>query len=814
MYKPLGFVAAGFLLLLGSASHAQEAPPTNDDGTRVNAIEEITVTARRRDESIQDVPIPVSAISADGLRDRVASDLGDLGRIVPNLGFNESITNSGTATVFLRGIGQVNWSPVQDPKVGIYLDGVYLARPQGGVFDILDLERIEVLRGPQGTLFGRNTTAGLVHVITKNPTDRFEGQVGFQIGNSGRLSGSAILNVPISSTLSTRFSLQHVESDGYVENRSTNTDWNDENSQIFRSTVLFTPNDKLEVALRFDYQRVREHSSLASCRWSGPPSSPALLAAPGAIPLLYIFNVYDEIAEACNDTTPFASDENDPNDESNLDGLGLNLTFDVNLSDHIGLTSIAAYRTTKGFNGSWGQATDKLGTPSYLEILGYDDDNYKQWSYEIRVSGEHTRLHWQAGAYLFKETGDSHLDVTLLRGVAPPDCATWPIWCAPLPAPLVAALNVPPNTTWGGFALGAQALGARRQLIEAENRSSALFGEVVFSITEQLSLTAGIRYNKDERDFTRTQTLVVGADYPGLACPPGITLVNGRTCRRSQNFTKVIPRAILSYQANDDFLLYGGWSLGYSSGGFNQDVAMRPYEPEVSGNWEAGIKSSWLNNRLTLNLTAFYNVYENQQITVGRFVNGQATADLINAQKAQLWGFEGELQWTTGNWFVGLSVGVLDGKYDEFTVLDNVTTVVGTGSMVVERDLKDTQAVRGSPYTVNVSLGRHWELDERSQITAQAGYSRRGRIFSTLETLDSSRQGAYGLMDARLNWTFKHDQGGRTVATLWATNLLNQRYFTGALDFSGGTAPLQYTSLYWGEPRRFGVSVAYQFFTL
>ncbi|MBV1904481.1 MAG: TonB-dependent receptor plug domain-containing protein [Pseudomonadales bacterium] len=134
-----------------------------------NIIEEVLVTARRREESVQDVPIPVSNFSGEQLISRVSEDMRDLSRIIPNLSFQESVANKNSASVFLRGIGQTNWIPTQDPKIGIYVDGVYLGRPQGAIFDLMDIERVEVLRGPQGTLFGRNTTAGLIHVISNKP---------------------------------------------------------------------------------------------------------------------------------------------------------------------------------------------------------------------------------------------------------------------------------------------------------------------------------------------------------------------------------------------------------------------------------------------------------------------------------------------------------------------------------------------------------------------------------------------------------------------------------------------------------------------
>ena len=160
-------------------------------------IEEIVVTARRREETAQKVPIPISAFSSEQLSERGITEIKNIEQITPNMDFQNSGTNKGAAQIFLRGIGQVNWGPTQDPKVGTYVDGVYLGRPQGGVFDLFDVDRVEVLRGPQGTLFGRNTTAGLIHVVTNNPTNEFEGKVSAGAGNDGQISTDAMINMPI-----------------------------------------------------------------------------------------------------------------------------------------------------------------------------------------------------------------------------------------------------------------------------------------------------------------------------------------------------------------------------------------------------------------------------------------------------------------------------------------------------------------------------------------------------------------------------------------------------------------------------------------
>ena len=281
-----GLVAAGFFLPAGTAS-AEEA----DEERAWGGIEEVVVTARRREESAQEVPIPISALSADRLASRGITEVQHVEQLTPNMSFNETIVARGTATVFLRGIGTINWTPVQDPKVGIYVDGVYLGRPQGAVFDLLDIDRIEVLRGPQGTLFGRNTTAGLVHVITKKPDSVFDATVRASVGNAGRLMADGLVNIPlIDDVLAARVAFQTRQDDGWMKD-DAGREWNTTDSRSLRGTLLWTPNDSVEVSLAAEFFRARETGGLGDCE--------ELLGGPTGLNFLpFIFGAYDELAAA------------------------------------------------------------------------------------------------------------------------------------------------------------------------------------------------------------------------------------------------------------------------------------------------------------------------------------------------------------------------------------------------------------------------------------------------------------------------------------------------------------------------------------
>ena len=774
--------------------HAEET------GEGAQVIEELVVTARRREETVQEVPIPVTALSSEGLRDRAADDLSDLTRLTPNMNFSVSGVARNTANVFLRGIGQVNWAPSQDPKIGTYVDGVYLGRPQGGVFDFLDIDRVEVLRGPQGTLFGRNTTAGLVHVISNRPTDEFDYSVGAAIGNDDARRVEGMINLPLNDVLAARLAFQHREANGYVENVGSGEDWGDENSMSARLSFRWTPNDRAHADLIIEAYRADETALLGSCEWGGPPNG-ANTAPFTVMWAAWVLNVYDELRNACIGTSPYRSNDNDPDSSSDAEtySVTLDLSVDLGFAD---LTSISSFRDLTSYNGSWGWGTDAVGTASLIEVLGTTDDEGEQWSQEFRLSGiaMNDRLDWVVGVYAFEENNVINLDVPLFRGVVAPDCAVWPVYCLP---------SGIPGLPLGALVQAAFQLGAsRNQTMDGTNASQAVFGEVTWRFADTWSLTAGARYSRDKREFERSDfNYGIGGPRPGHTCRPGAGPVrNGTTCGDDVSFTEVTPRAILSWDVADNVMLYAGWSKGYSSGGFNQDVAIRPYDPEISGNWEGGMKSTWGNGTRLLNLTAFHNTYENQQITVSRIVNGFPTADLINAQEATLFGVEGEFRVELpAGWYTQGTFGWMNGEYQEFTVLDNLG-LLGQEPVIVERDLSDTETIRGAPYTYSVAVGKTQPLANGGMFVGQVGWAFRGRTYNTLETRQSSRQGKYGLLDARFVWALPN---GQTTVSLTGNNLLGRVYYLGAVDLTG-PGDLGTNTKYWAEPRRFRVEITHR----
>lgn len=389
-------VAASFALQFA-------AVPVEPAETGVDLIEEVVVVARRREEPAQTVPIPITTISSTDLTMSSAFDARDLDRMVPNLSYGSSPVAKNTASVFLRGIGQTNWGPAQDPKVGTYVDGVYLARPQGGIFDLLDVERIEILRGPQGTLYGRNTTAGLVHVVTRQPTDEFAAELRLGAGQDGQSLMSGTMSVPLGDTLSTRIAVQQRRQDGFVTNRFDGTSWNDLNRTTARVITRWRPSETFEARLAFDGQRMRERPTLGSCSWVGPEDG---AEANGLAGLAWLFGSFDALKENCRAQGYLVGYEDDPEANHDVDAHGVSLTIRRDIARIGTLTSITALRDTRERNGSWSTGGDsKAGGLIDVRQPTDRDNTFRQWTQEFRLEGTAESIDWVAGIFLFDEEG-------------------------------------------------------------------------------------------------------------------------------------------------------------------------------------------------------------------------------------------------------------------------------------------------------------------------------------------------------------------------------------------------------------------------
>ena len=797
MFKRINILIVVLLILPYSVYSAE-----GNEEEASSIFDEVVVTARKREEAAQSVPIPITALGAAQIDARNITEIKDIEKLTPNLAFDAQGINQTVTSVFLRGIGQGNWSATQDPKIGIYIDGVYLSRPQGGLVDLMDIERVEVLRGPQGTLFGRNTTAGLIHIITKAPSDEIEGMLNVGIGTANHQVVRGTLNVPLTDRFSARFAIMSKETDGFITNMATGNKQGNEDSRSLRASLKYT-GEAYDARFTYDHFEANELAMLGSCRFNINKNGGLV----GGFPSLGFFmGTYDSMVANCENTSKDYALDNNPNQHATTDTDSFTLTqnFDLSFAD---LTIISNHREIDNYNGTWGwnmgngPHLTRAGNSNLLDVIN-NPSKHDIDSHELRFSGETGNLSWTVGAYIFEEDSVDGIDVPIFQGVNIPTQAEWPI---PYLYGLIPTL------------VGTQTYGSRFQSSIVTNSNDAIYAEGTYAINDQTDVTVGVRRSNDDREFTRVQTLVGGGFDFGNTCPGMVFDANGATsdrCSQEVDFSETTSRVILAHAFDADRLVFASYSKGYSSGGFNQDIRMRPFEPEISDNIEVGMKSTLRDGTLRLNVTGFHNSYENQQVTVGRIVNGQPTADLINAQEATLTGVELEmLAQLTDALTMSVTWGHLDGQYDKFTVDDNTSQIIDgvLTETIIERDLSGTGFGAGDDGvsdTFDVSLIHTTSLSSGGDLVSQIGFTRYDSAYQTLLNVPSSLAPAYNLVDGRITWNLAD---GATSLTLWGTNLLDKAYIVGMLhqggDLEAGGIDFSLGMIadYWGQPRRLGL---------
>ncbi len=710
---PQVMAVAGVLSGLGSS-----AVFAADEKPRL-LIEEIVVTARKREESLQDTPIAVSAFTGEGLEIRGITDLSSLDNFSPNLVLNRSPSNSGVtnAAVYIRGIGQNDFVPVIDPGVGIYVDGVYLGRSVGGILDLVDLERVEVLRGPQGTLFGKNTIGGAVSLTTKRPSEEFGGKVGVKVGTDDRLNLNAMLNVPISDNLLTRISLASFQQDGYVDRVFDGKDLGDDDTIAGRFSALWLVNEDVEVSFAFDYSKDDENGpplvttgiEPINSGFFGPSGAPSMtlaqntlaaqLAEPGGIAPGGTF--FDPVAAfpfnfgACFDQAnlnnpscfnqryiqPEEGTKNfgtDPT-KSELEVWGVSVTVNWEINDHLTLKSITAFRT---FDGEF--YNDNDGAPQRVSQLIdiFDQDQFSQ-EFQLLGTSFDDRLNWIVGAYYFEEDGKNINPVRFSQV----------------------------HIQSGGY---------------FDSDSWAVFGQGTFEVTDKLSLTIGLRYTEDTKRYLPDQFFEFFPIGP-LPLPPcpgtGQPCVVGDRVlpyvEETTDSEEVTPMVNLAYRWNDSLMTYLTYSEGFKGGGFTQrifppEANLPDFDPEFVKSYEIGFKYDGWDGRLRLNGAVFFTDYTDIQLLVadptrvGPFVT--------NAGDAEIKGVELELSLVPAqSWLISASVGYLDPE----------RTKVGTG---VQGLTKSSRFENISDVNANIQITKEIDLGDKGRLMPRVEWSYRSEF--------------------------------------------------------------------------------------
>ena len=717
----------------------------------VVAIPQVLVTARKFKEKLQDAPVAISAFTAANLENRGMDNLSEIGRATPSLTFTTGAVASGTSsatTVFMRGLGQSDYTMFVEPAVGIYLDGVYIARSVGSALDFVDVESIEVLRGPQGTLFGRNTIGGVINVNSKRPEKEFGGDIKVTTGSFDRRVLQGSLNVPVSDTVRTKLSLYSNEREGNVRQIPTGIDLGNTNVVAGRFQAEIEPSADFRATLSADMTKRRENptpSTAIAMSGTGFTPSGASLPATSNNPTT-VFN--RSLGGVCA-TKPDSSSNcygaawltNDPyldngtnSDPTHLDTSGISAVLEGRLGSAT-LKSITGYRKLEAH---YGRESDH--TPLAFGQLHFDD-NQDQLSQELQLNGSafDNRFRYVLGGYGFKENSFEHF------------------------------LNVNGGTSTSDAA------------IHMKNENFAVFGEGTYDLLPRLHLTLGGRWT-DESKWFQTDQVVIDAPPVNKALI-GRLLVSDNS-EQKVTFNQFTPRIILAADVVEGVMAYGTYSKGFKSGGFNGRYSNPvpkpiPFKPEFVTLYEAGLKFARADRKLRLNLAAFRMDYKDIQVN---FKPDQTITVLGNAAAGQINGLEAELTWIplAGLQFEG-GLSYLDARYTEI----GVGVPTGPGGINLYTPFPQTPK-----WQANLSASYDFRLANGSSVKPRIDVNYRDK--ASLDSVDSPiiRQPAYTLVNANLTFV---PAGGNWKLSTGVTNLTDKRYFTaGNFTAGGGIADVIY----------------------
>lgn len=735
-------------------------------------LDEIIVTAQKRAENVQDVPIAITAISSQTLEDSNIRDISELPAIAPNLVFDTTAAVSGSsasAAVFIRGVGQTDYSLSTEPGVGIYVDGVYMARSIGGVLDVLDLERVEVLRGPQGTLFGRNTIGGAISLITKQPSfDGYEGRIEVTAGNRERLDIRGHLNLPISDRVAARVSVSSKNQDGFVKGLLDDRELGDVNRDSLRVQILAELSDRLTLRFSADGTRIREQNAPQELVGATVDDGSTL----GNPSLSFLYNVFDApvtdipgfgfVPYDDRWVTPELDTtyETGPN-RSDLDVWGADMTLEWDVSETITLKSITAYRETTGVFNS-----PEDGSPLVIAHALTQDYEQTQFTQELQATGTSFEgaLNWVLGGYYLNEDGFEDQIVSLVPSF--------------------------------GSLISDQ---------EHSTRSFAAYAQGTYAVTDTVNVTGGVRYTRDKKTnlpVDASITLgIAGAFAFGLApgdvldfVPPGEEV--------EATFEEVSPRFAIDWSPVDDLLLYASYSRGFKSGGFNIRYLVPRgevlgYDPETLTTYEGGVKWTGFDQRLRANLAGYFSKWKDLQVVVFEDFG----APLVqNAGEAEIAGAEVEMVAAPieGLTLSG-SVGYTDAKY---TDINNPTTSIPTVLLVTtERELPNAPE-----WTANLMGSYDFPVDATGGlVTFQADWSYVSAHFN--DAINSEFLDVDEAVN-RVNLSLRYRPASeRWSITAFVQNVTDERYITaGQSNF-----PIGFHNASYNRPRDWGVKLTATF---
>ncbi|WDF74403.1 TonB-dependent receptor [Novosphingobium sp. KACC 22771] len=805
MRKRFSFLVASALVPLTPA-WAQETPA---QPKQESAVGEIVVTAQHRSENIQKVPIAISAFSNETLRQRGLTNIGQISSFTPNVDIKNTSGFAGSSQILVasvRGVGQNDFAFNLEPGVGVYIDGVYFARSLGAVADLLDLERIEVLKGPQGTLFGRNTIGGALNIVTRDPGKDFKYAFELTGGSFNRTDVRGSVDVPlIGDQLFSQVSFSYKRRDGYQKRiafpgvigtsdlgqfRTAGAPGGfdtqgGENAINLRGKLKWVPSARFNLLISADYTNADQAARPSTLikTFAGPTDGTLLAAYNGCIfgaaPAFICSN------RGTVGTSYFGvNTDSNPNNNrlpisdalltgnidtsyargSNFDILkagGVSATANLTLTDTTSVKSITAYRALHSRFGS-----ENAAAPIVVNDASFDM-NQSQFSQELQVSNNalNNRLKSIVGLYYFMEDGDLTDSPVFAEGLV-------------------------------------QVYGYNH----FSNLAFAAFAHEHFDVTDKFGLTFGMRYTKENKEFEGFQKDLNsfflrgrGVDPTALPLSPAVLAILPDPTdptrvypvgKNKLSFSNVSFKAGAEYKFSSDLMTYYSFSQGFKSGGWTtrlldvisppNDISQLTFRPETANTHELGLKSTLLNRKLRLNLAAFSTDYDNMQVTV---YNGLSPV-FKNGGKATIRGFEAEAQAKLGELSINGSVGYLDAYYRQ---LSPGVTFAASNKLVNTPEW-------------SAALGGFWRhaLANGSALSLAADYSYKSNVHPDAENSRYLQSGNVGILDGSIGYTGRDE---RWSLTLGVRNLTDKRFVVGGFDQSS-PGSVGFVSATYSPPRQ------------
>lgn len=730
-------------------------------------IEEVIVTAQKRSESLSDVPISITAMTGSDIQELELKTADELVAFVPNLQMQSNQGSTG-GKYYLRGIGDGITTANGVAGVGIFVDEVYLNSNVVNMFTLFDLERVEVLRGPQNTLYGRNTTGGAINFVTRRPdiADGTNGHAEFGVGNIGRFDFDGAIGFAVGDNVAARIAVNSQNRDGLYDNPTTGNEESDIERHVIRAQLLVNATADLDLLFnvhggtnRGENRRYKSIGTIDPAALSPPVNSVYGFAQDVSCTSGF------QLGNGCVDIGGFRDNDDlrdnfsdEPTPHEDLDAYGGAITLNWRLP-HFDLTSITSFDS---FDFAMTEDTDGGPNPLFVFLQTSEADQISQ---EIRLtSNTEGPLQWIAGAYFFNE--DLRQTATALTR---------------------ATLNFGPSE----FGRGSSA--------DFETDNLAAFGEIAYAITDIVKLTVGLRYTSETKDGD-----TLGYIFDPAIVPRGATFDLNRALANTfappvvsgfdETWKEPGGRIVLDFQVTDAALLYGSISRGFKGGNFNASTAAAlngfaglVVDPEFITTYEIGAKTRWMDGRLVLNGALFYNDYTDQQ--VNRLEAGVTI--LTNAAESSIVGGELELQWVPADgWFIRASLGLLDGKFDSYT---------SGGS-----DFSDTQLINAPDWNLSVVARKEWQLTD-GLFSLQADVAAVDDQYFDAGESPLMLEDGYAVWNARAAYTF--GPNGRYSIAAWGKNLSEEAYCETRSDISVfgfvGCLPT--------EPRTFGITGMIEF---